>query len=499
MLDFSRIGISISNVFRRVVPDPFVIAIVLTVLTAILAYFLGDFEFQTGESQSRLVALLDAWRVDSGLWRFLAFGMQMCLILVTGHALALTRPVRLIVDALAALPRSTGSAAAMVAVVACTMGLLNWGLGLVVGAFIAREVGRSLEARGVKAHYPLLCAAGYMGMLVWHGGLSGSAPLAMTTFEGAAKVLPAEYLDQVGSEGIPLTETVLSLQNLIITGGLLILLPITLWLLAPKRDEAMQTIREFDLAVDSSDDNKTHESEVVSEKEEARTTAHSLPDFLDRSFVFAWILAIGLFVAFARYGYVKGDAASAVDLTAKVLATFKGLATVGLNELNIVMIALGLLLHASPRAYMNAITDGARGCAGIIIQFPLYAGIMAMMNEAGLINTIAEFFNRIGSDSTIPLLSFASAGVVNLFVPSGGGQWGIQGPITLETGLQAGIAPGRMIMAVAYGDQLTNMLQPFWALPLLGITGVRARDIVGYTAIVMVLAAAWMTLGLLIL
>jgi len=162
------------------------------------------------------------------------------------------------------------------------------------------------------------------------------------------------------------------------------------------------------------------------------------------------------------------------------------------------MLALGLILHGSPRAYMDAVTEAARGCAGIIIQFPLYAGIMAMMVVSGLVGAVAERFVSVGNETTIPVLSYLSAGVVNLFVPSGGGQWGIQGQIALETGLAAGIEPGKMIMAVAYGDQLTNMLQPFWALPLLGITGCKARDIVGYTAVVMVFAGVWMAIGLLV-
>ena len=145
---------------------------------------------------------------------------------------------------------------------------------------------------------------------------------------------------------------------------------------------------------------------------------------------------------------------------------------------------------------MQAVTRGAKGCAGIIIQFPLYAGIMAMMVASGLMGQLTELLLSIGSQDTIPILTMISAGIVNLFVPSGGGQWAIQAPIALESGLQAGISPGTMVMAVAYGDELTNMLQPFWALPLLAITGVRARDIVGYTALVMVIVGVWIAFGL---
>ena len=460
----SRLGLVISRAFCRVAPDPFVIAIFLTLLTAVLALVLGEFE--GAEDGSRVVALLDAWRVDSGLWKFLAFGMQMCLILVTGHALASSRPVRAMIDGLAGLPRNTAQAAGLVALVACLGGLLNWGLGLIVGALLAREVGRVLQKKGVAAHYPLICAAGYMGLLVWHGGLSGSAPLSMTTRDGAARVLPAAYVEQLGDAGVPLGETIFSGLNLFTTAGLLFGVPLLLMLLAPSRGEDLQTIEDFD--------------PPASHPSGGAAPTLTIPDRVDRSWIVAWLLALPLLAAVVRYAQVTG------------------LGRVGLNEINAAMLALGLICHGSPRAYMDAVTEGARGCAGIIIQFPLYAGIMAMMDASDLVRKLAEAFASIGSETTIPLLSFLAAGVVNLFVPSGGGQWGIQGQFALETGFAAGVAPGRMIMAVAYGDQLTNMLQPFWALPLLGITGCRARDIVGYTAVVMVFAGLWMAAGLLL-
>jgi len=461
----NRVGLAVSRVLERCVPDPFVIAIFLTLLTAVLALLLGDFPGHSGGS--RAVALLDGWRADSGLWKFLAFGMQMCLILVTGHALASSRPVRSAIDALAGLPRNTAQAAGLVAAVACVAALINWGLGLIVGALLAREVGRVLSRKGHRSHYPLICAAGYMGMLVWHGGLSGSAPLSMTTVEGAAKVLPQAYVDQLGDAGVPLRETVFSGMNLVVTAGLVLGVPILLMLMAPTDPRQMRPIDDFVTPEPAADD-------------PGNARATGLPDRLDTSPVVVWLIALPLLLAVARYAQVTG------------------LGRVGLNQVNAVMLALGLILHGSARAYMNAVTEGVRGCAGIIVQFPLYAGIMAMMVVSGLVGQMAGGFVSVGNDTTIPVLSFLAAGVVNLFVPSGGGQWGIQGQVALQTGLDAGIPAGKMIMAVAYGDQLTNMLQPFWALPLLGITGCRARDIVGYTAVVMVFAGIWMALGLLV-
>ncbi len=458
----SALGTRVSAAFTKTAPDPFVLAIFLTLIAAALALTFGTVD---GES-SKILTMMDAWRADTGLWRFLAFGMQMCLVLVTGHALAASRPVRAVVRSLAGVPRTPASSAALVGVVAALFGLVNWGLGLIVGALFARDVARSLESRGVRAHYPLLAAAGYMGLLVWHGGLSGTAPFKSTTRAEAASVLPADSLRWIPEGGVPISESVLSPLNLFVSGGLLVLIPLALWLLTPRTDEGVRTIADHDVPLD----------------EPAGPTPDdaTLPDRLHHSPIFSTILAVLLGAAVVRYGSVSG------------------LSRVGLNEINAAMLALGLLLHGSTASYVRAAEDGARGCAGVILQFPLYAGIMALLGASGLIASFSRTLAEMGGETTVPLLTFVSAGAVNLFVPSGGGQWGIQGPIALEAGAAAGVAPGKMIMAVAYGDQLTNMLQPFWALPLLAITGVKARDIVGYTAIVMVLAAVWMALGLLI-
>lgn len=481
MFSISRLGLLLSRIFRRTAPDPFVIAILLTVLTVLLALGFGDFD--VADDQTRLTALIDAWRSDSiGLWRFLAFGMQMCLILVTGHALASSKPVRRMIDALAALPNGTAGAALIVSLVACLCGLINWGLGLIVGALLAREVGRSLAARGIRAHYPLLAAAGYSTMMLWHGGISGSAPLTMTTTDNAVKVLDPSLVERLGSTEdsnslIPLTETIGSPLNLLVTGGLLIIVPVLCMLMAPRRDADMQPITDFVPAEEI--DPNAHELESVGVDGE-HDLDRSIPERLNRSRILAWGLGLALLITIWRFA---GEA---------------GLGDLGLNQINGVMLGLGLILHGSPKAYMDAVSEGARGCAGIIIQFPLYGGIMGMMVTAGLVTQLANAFIEFGNQTTIPLMSFIAAGIVNLFVPSGGGQWAIQGPIALEAGLAEGIEPGRMIMAVAFGDQLTNMLQPFWALPLLAITGVKARDIVGYTCLIMLVGAAWMMLGLLV-
>ena len=456
----SRLGLHISRIFRFLIPDPFVIAILLTMVTVIAALVWGRF----APDEDRWLGLLDAW-IDgkSGIWKLLAFGMQMSLILLTGAVLAASKPVRFGIERIALLPRGTASGAALVGGIAAGVGLVNWGLGLIVGALLAREVGKGLEQRNIKSHYPLIAAAGYMGMLTWHGGLSGSAPLSMTTTAGAEKVLPAAYAAQAGT--IPLTDTIFSPLNLLVSLGLLVIVPVFLALLAPTREADMQPIGEF---------------RPLQEQPSEQIEEHGLPRALNNCWIVAWLLGVLLLLGVGRYISVNG------------------LGSIGLDQVIMVMFGLGLLLHASPSSYMHAATDAARGCAGIIVQFPLYAGIMGIMAATGLVSLIAELFVTAGTTETMPLLSFAAAGIVNVFVPSGGGQWAIQGPIALQSGLDVGRAPGTMVMAVAYGDELTNMLQPFWALPLLAITGVRARDIVGYTALVMVVAAVWMAVWLVV-
>lgn len=466
----SRLGLAISAVFRRIVPDPFVIAVLLTFLTAALALIWG-FPAGAGAARpafsARLAALGDAW--TTGFWDLLKFGMQMCLILVTGHALAASRPVAAALRALADLPRTGGQAAALVALVACLAGVINWGLGLIVGAVLARDVARSAAKRGVRVHYPVLAAAGYMGLLVFHGGLSGSAPLAMSTLANAKAVLRPEHIELLGGRAIELDRTLGSTLNLVVTGGLVLGLPLLFLLLMPKRAEDCKGIEVFPAA-----------SWQLQEHPASDEPGGRLPEWLDRTRLITLFLAALLLLAVGRF-----------------VAT-QGLVKFGFDQVNAAMFALGLIAHGSTRSYLAALEDAATGCAGIIVQFPIYAGIMAMMSASGLTRLFAEGITSAADAQTLPALTFLAATLVGLFVPSGGAQWSIQGPIALDSGVRLGVDPGAMVMAVGYGDELANMLQPFWALPLLAITGVKARDIVGYTAIVMVVAGVWMALGLLI-
>ncbi|MBX3275340.1 MAG: TIGR00366 family protein [Sandaracinaceae bacterium] len=443
------LGRRLSAFSRATTPDPFVLAAALTALVLALAWAIEGF--------SPLDAVR-AWRADSGLWSLLAFSMQMVLMLVTGHALAETRPVRAAVRALARQPRDGAQAAALVAAVAIGAGLLNWGLGLVVGALLARDVGRECARRGVPAHYPLLCAAGYAGMMCWHGGLSGTAPLKVTTRAGLEELLGASTPHDLAP--IEFTRTVLGAANLVTTGGLFVLVPLACYLLAPRAgDPSLEPIDRFDVAPDASSE---------------RPPPATWPERFGESPLSLLLVLPALVTAVVLF-FVE-----------------TGVRQLEPNAINLGFLTLGLLLHGSLAAYARAIGEATRHAAGIVLQFPLYAGIMGVMRASGLTASLAAGLTSIAPASLYTVTTFLSAGLVNLFVPSGGGQWAVQGPIALEGARALGVPMEQAVMAVAYGDQWTNMLQPFWALPLLAITGARAKDLLGYTALLLLIGGAWM-------
>jgi len=162
------------------------------------------------------------------------------------------------------------------------------------------------------------------------------------------------------------------------------------------------------------------------------------------------------------------------------------------------MLGLGILFHKSIIQYLDSLSQAIKGASGILIQFPLYFGIIGVMKESGLAVNFAQFFISISTETTLPIFTFISSGIVNIFVPSGGGQWAIQGPIALQSATELGVELPKIIMALSYGDQITNMLQPFWALPLLAITKLKASDIFPFTFILFIIGSFIFITGLLI-
>lgn len=440
----SGLGLFLSRTIGRCMPDPFLLAIGLTLVAAVLAVGFGE---ARGEGAAA-PQLLAAWWAQ-GIWGLLAFSMQMCLILITGHALAVSPPARRLVALLADLPRTPAQATALTALVAMGSGLLSWGLGLIIGALAAREVGRSCARRGVAAHYPLLGAAGYTGLLVWHGGLSGSAPLMVTQARDLALLLGEGAPAPIGLE-----RTLLSPLNLSLNAALLVAVPLLLVAMTPHEREPAPLAPSREPAPEGS-------------PEGAPTPAERLEG--SRALSLALAALCGLYL----WRYLGAAGLSGLDL----------------NAINLGALGLGLALHPSLRAYGAAAAEAAAGCAGVMVQFPLYAGVMGLMQSSGLTALVAAWAAEGASAGSFAPLVFVSAGLLNLFVPSGGGQWALQGPLVLTAGAAVGADLGEVVMAFSYGDAWTNLLQPFWALPLLAITGLRARDLVGYTAALMLCVA----------
>ncbi len=421
------------RVVNRWLPDPFLFAIILTIVVFVAALI--------GTQQSP-IALVNSWGNSSGFWGLLSFSMQMALVLVLGSAMASAKICKKILGAIASIAKDKKGAILVTTFVSTICCWLNWGFGLIAGALLAKEVARRVK----DVDYPLLIASAYSGFVIWHAGLSGSIPLQMGA-EGGTEILGVNYY-------APITQTIFHPANL---GMVLIIL-----ILMPLINYAMHPDSAHTLTVDPA---------LLVEEEEKTYTINTPAEKIEHNKVL-WVITLVLGFAYIIYYFVT-----------------KGF-NLDLNIVNMIFMFLGILLHGDLRKYVDAIGEAAGGAAGILLQFPFYAGIMGLMvatnPETGvsLASIIANFFTNISNNITFPMLTFLSAGIINFFVPSGGGQWAVQAPIVMPAATQMGIDYGRSAMAIAWGDQWTNMIQPFWALPALGVAGLSARNIMGYLVIV---------------
>ncbi|MCK9516406.1 MAG: short-chain fatty acid transporter [Ottowia sp.] len=420
---------------ERYLPDPYIFVILLTLIAAAAAM---------GIQQQNPMDVVLMW--GNGFWGLLTFAMQMVLVLVTGYMLALTPAVRRILAAIATRAHTASQAIIIVTLVALVASWINWGFGLVVGAIFAREV-----ARRVKVDYRLLIASAYSGFLVWHGGLAGSVPLTIAT-EGHFTA------DKIGV--ISTSQTIFAFFNLALVIVMFIAVPLVNRLMMPRAEESVYV------------DPKLLEEEA-SEQAPVETPA----DRLEQSIILTGLIGIGgLAYLFHYYVIQRGG--------------------INLNVVNFTFLFLSIILHGRPRNLLNALEEAIKGTGGIVLQFPFYAGIMAIMIDSGLAATISAWLTSFATATTLPFWTFLSAGLVNIFVPSGGGQWAVQAPVVIEATQALGADMARTAMAVAWGDAWTNMIQPFWALPALAIAGLRAKDIMGYCLIQLIVSGVLISIGL---
>lgn len=428
-------SVRLIRIFKALLPAPFTIAVILSFVTFLLAYFFSP-------KEATPIQLLSYW--EEGLWNspLLVFAVQMMLMLVLGHVLALSKTISNYIDKASRLCTNTSSAAAWVTLITLIVSFFNWGLGLVFGAIFARKVGEYASKNNIPLNYPLIGAAGYSGLMVWHGGISGSAPIKIAE--------KGHFLEsQMGV--ISQSETVFSSMNITVSLVLLIVLPLVMYVLGKKGSQKVAKLSTPTI--------------------EKSTIAIEGAEHLDHSKV----LAYGFGGVILFYCFYK-----AVLLPEELSLSF-----ITPNFINLFLFGLGICLHGSFNNFLKGINQAIGGASGILIQFPLYFGIMGLMNSSGLVSVFSDFFVSVSNSTTFPIFTFFSAGIVNVFVPSGGGQWGVQGPIIIEAASQLNVPYWKSVMALAYGDQITNMLQPFWALPLLGITGLKAKEILPYSLILM--------------
>jgi short-chain fatty acids transporter len=401
---------------------PFGLVLFLSVLSIIAAIIWGG--DQSASSFDLIRSTFGFWQ--NGFFGLLEFTLQMMIILVLGYSMAIYKPIYDGLKKLASYPDTQLQAVLLTAIITMISGLINWGFGLIVGAVLARFVAMVQHEKSKHANPALLASAGYLGMAIWHGGFSASAPLKVAE--------QGHFLEtQIGV--IPVSETIFTSFNLMMTSGLILVFLTTLWLLSKKENKNLQL-----------------DPKPIQPISAPRS-------FGLGSLVGLFILMIGLLSVFSSEA---------------------GISAINLNTINFLLFGISLFAYKSLTRFTEAVGEGIKSSVDIFIQFPFYAGILGVLAGAGLIEKTSLLLLDNTSDTFVPLITFFSAAFVNLLIPSGGGQWAIQGPILVEVGRSLNLPMGKLIMVFAYGDQISNLLQPFWALPLLAITGLSARQLLHY-------------------
>jgi short-chain fatty acids transporter len=429
---------------ERWVPDAFVFALGATLLVLAAAYVVDP---AARQSPWRLV---DAW--GTGFWSLIPFTLQMVMIIIGGYVLATSPPVFRLIVRVAGWPRTAKGAVVLVAVVSMATSLLNWGLSLVVGAILAREVARRVPA----ADYRALGASSFLGMgTVWAQGLSGSAALQMAR----ASSMPPRLFQMVGE--IPLTSTIFLWQSLVCVVVEIAVVAGAVWLFAPGEGRG-RPASDFGVDLGPSTPPQLPAPTVPGERFE-----HSPLLLLP-------VVALG-FAYLAR------------SIVARASNVPEALNALDFNTLNLFTLMLGALLHWRPRSLMRAVKDATPATWGVLLQFPFYAGIFGLMTATRLSEAIAGLFVRASTAWLYPGMILTYSAVLGMFVPSGGAKWMIEAPYVLQSAKALGVANGWMVISYNLGEAIANLLQPFWMLPILALLGLKARDIMGYTYLVALL------------
>lgn len=427
------------RMMRKYTPDPFILALFLSTIILTLSIMITGISFQD---------TVLFW--GDGFWSLMPFTMQMVMIFMGGYILAATSTVSKLLRSIAKRVSSPHKAVLLVSLVSSIGCLLNWGFGLVTASLLCREIIKVMP----KANFRLMVAAAYGGFLLFHGGFSGSIPLIIAT--------KGNFSEELIGRLIPISETLFSPLNIFLCIALLIAIPITLWLVSKSEGVQKHT--------------------YILKEEEAVVTplTPSMPAERLESSRLVCLLTGG------------------VGLLYIIIKLSSGTFSLELSNICFILLFTSIFLHKNTKALLKSVDEAVKRVGPIILQFPFYAGITGMLKGSGLASQIASFFSYIAGPSTFDLISFYVAGLLTLFVPSGGGLWVIEAPIVISAAKALGTDIPKTCMAVAWGDAWTHMIQPFWALPVLAIAGLKLRDIMGYCVILLIVSGLIISAGFLL-
>ena len=445
---------------ERFMPDPYLFAVILTMIVAGLVALLVRHAAPSG--------MLKAWY--GGVWgsqNIFTFAFQMVLILVTGYTLAEAPVLKRAIVYIASKPKNQVQGALLCFGVSAVLSLLNWGLGLVSGALVARQVAKRLTG----AHFGYLIAAAFMGFIVWTQGLSSSIALANTDASS-----PINVIHKITGSNVPLSLTIFQPYSWVSVIVVLALLAIAIWRMAPTQS------LEPDPAVFEEEEEEA--AGVASDRQPGskRTFAEWLENL--------WILNVLVFAAGITYFVLSGF-------------------VLNISSMIMLFTVTSALLHGTPIRFIRAFSGAAKVSGPLLLQYPLYGGIVGLLGylpsgSSGkpLQSVLAEALVTGANHYTLPFLTFVGSVIISLFVPSGGGHWAVQGPIAVDSALAVGQhSPaylGLISMSVAVGEAVANMIQPFWLLPLLAIAKLNVRQVMGFTIIAFLIGFAVFSAAVLI-
>lgn len=450
----ARAAIRVTAWTEKWIPDAFIFALLATliVFTAALAF-----------TPSSFTQVVDAW--GNGFWDLIPFTLQMSLIIITGHVLATSAPVGRAIRAIAAWPRSPKSAVALVTFFALATSWFNWGFSLIFSAVLAKEVAR----RVAGVDYRALAAASFLGLgSIWAQGLSGSAALQMAT-PGALQPQIREIVSNGGMVPggiIPFRDTIFLWQSIVSVIVEIVVVVLVMWLATPPASRARTAA---DLGIDLGESEfRPGPRPQVSTFAKAMADKPSPGAWLEHSPVLTLLIAaLGIAYLFRYFGRAA-----------------EPLNAITVNIINFAFLILGILLHWTPARLMQAVQAATQSVWGVILQYPFYAGIAAIITSTHLSQQLAAAFVSISTPGTFPAVVAIYSAVLGVFVPSGGSKWIIEAPYVMSAAHELKVHLGWVVAAYDLGEALANLVQPFWMLPILGMFGLRARDVMGYTFIV---------------